>query len=40
MVAYARQRGVPMEVIWPQGATRDAYGLVNGPIAIIPQELT
>ena len=20
----ARQRGVPMEVIWPQGATRDA----------------
>ena len=24
VVAYARQRGVPMEVIWPQGATRDA----------------
>jgi hypothetical protein len=24
VVAYARQRGVPMEVIWPRGATRDA----------------
>ena len=24
VVAYARQRGVPVEVIWPEGATRDA----------------
>jgi hypothetical protein len=23
VVAYARQRGVPVEVIWPEGATRD-----------------
>jgi hypothetical protein len=23
VVAYARQRGLPVEVIWPQGATRD-----------------
>jgi hypothetical protein len=23
VVAYARQRGVPVDVIWPQGATRD-----------------
>jgi hypothetical protein len=24
VVAYARQRGVPVEVIWPEGASRDA----------------
>jgi hypothetical protein len=23
VVAYARQRGVPVEVVWPEGATRD-----------------
>ena len=24
VVAYARERGVPVEVIWPEGASRDA----------------
>jgi hypothetical protein len=24
VVAYARQRGVPVTVIWPEGASRDA----------------
>ena len=24
VVSYARQRGVPVEVIWPEGASRDA----------------
>jgi hypothetical protein len=23
VVAYARQRGVPVRVIWPEGASRD-----------------
>ncbi len=30
LVAYARSRGVPVEIVWPAGAARDGgYGLVR-----------